>query len=421
MAGNLFAPTSPLRGKVLHYVLILAVLIPLSAQARTVLRITSDPPGATVEIDGMVVGKTPYQVEIPGGYVHGTKSVFGKVLRQQMRLKLTQDGYLPVQMELAKGPMPWVALNGTYHGDYWLLKSDTFSFTLQKAATTFVGNVETASYGTSPLPGKANLQTEDLVRVASPAVLQLQTSEGSGSGFLITEAGIAVTNAHVARGQGDMIANTATGQSFEAKVIYVDPTLDMALIQLQGSGFPHLSLADSASVHVGGNVVVIGSPSKGFPNSVTKGIVSAKGAMPSEPGTWIQTDAAINPGNSGGPLLSSSGEVIGITTQKQFLSNDGRPLQGIGFALSSGDVLQVIRRLSPDAVTQVQSPPELKPPGIGKISITSDTENADIYLDGKFVGNAPSVLRVPSGSHKIQVKSTSGKSCLGNHFKSGQR
>ena len=107
---------------------------------------------------------------------------------------------------------------------------------------------------------------------------------------------------------------------------------------LSHDSFPHLSLADSASVHVGGNVVVIGSPSKGFPNSVTKGIVSAKGAMPSEPGTWIQTDAAINPGNSGGPLLNSSGEVIGITTQKQFLSNDGRPLQGIGFALSSGDV-----------------------------------------------------------------------------------
>jgi len=138
--------------------------------------------------------------------------------------------------------------------------------------------------------------------------------------------------------------------------------------------------------------------------------VSAKGAMPSEPGTWIQTDAAINPGNSGGPLLNASGEVIGITTQKQFLSSDGRPLQGIGFALSSGDVLDVIRRLSPNAVTQVQVAPEVKPSGVGKVSITSDTENADIYLDGKFVGNVPSVLHVSSGSHKIQVKSASGKS-----------
>ena len=132
--------------------------------------------------------------------------------------------------------------------------------------------------------------------MASPAVVRLQTSEGSGSGFLITETGVALTNAHVAQNEHFVVANTTTGQSFQAKVIYVDPKLDLALVQLQGTAFPHLLVADSAAVRVGSSVLAIGSPSKGFQNSVTKGIVSAVGSMPNEPGTWIQTDASINPG-----------------------------------------------------------------------------------------------------------------------------
>jgi hypothetical protein len=110
--------------------------------AKDYLTINSQPSGATVELDGVVVGKTPYTVEIPGGYLHGSKSVFGKLLRNQIHLKLILEGYLAKEIDLATGPTPWIALNGTYHGDYWILKSATFNFTLESAAASFTGMVQ---------------------------------------------------------------------------------------------------------------------------------------------------------------------------------------------------------------------------------------------------------------------------------------
>ena len=322
--------------------------LPPRCAAKDYLTINSQPPGATVEIDGIVVGKTPYSIEIPGGYLHGSKSVFGKLLRHQLHLKLSLDGFLSKEVDLATGPTPWVALNGTYHGDYWILKSDTFNFTLEKAATSFIGTVQATLSNSSSVTMGPALSTEEVVKRAGPAVLYLSGSEGTGSGFLISETGVAVTNAHVARNQDTLTATVGNGQSFQCKVVYVDPTLDIALLKLEGAGFPQLRLAAIQTVQPGSTVVAIGTPSKGFQNSVSKGIVSGIGAMKSEPGLWIQTDTAINPGNSGGPLLNGSGDVVGITTQKQFLSGDGRPLQGIGFALSSSDLLTVVQKFFPE-------------------------------------------------------------------------
>jgi S1-C subfamily serine protease len=378
---------------------ILTLGLTLPAFGKDYLSINSNPSGATVELDGVVVGKTPYQVEVPGGYLHGTKSVFGKLLRGQMRLRLLLDGYLPVQAELARGPMPWVALNGTYHGDFWLLKTSTFNFDLQKAATTFTGNVQTAPVTRA---SKVELPTEELFRVVNPAVLALAGSEGTGSGFLVTSTGVAVTNAHVARGESVLTATAGNGQSFVAKVVYVDPSLDIALIKLEGADFPFLPVADVGAVRQGTSVLAIGSPSKGFQNSATKGIVSGVGPMPSEPGTWIQTDTAINPGNSGGPLLDTAGQVVGITTMKQFLSGDGRPLQGIGFALSGSDLISVLRRFYPDI--QVAKTQESAALGQGKINISASVDGAEVYVDGRFVGGVPATLVLPAGPHHIEVK-----------------
>jgi S1-C subfamily serine protease len=215
-----------------------------------------------------------------------------------------------------------------------------------------------------------------------------------------------VTNAHVAKGQAELTATAGSGQSFKAKVVYIDASLDIALLKLDGEGFPHLRLAETGTVQPGSTVIAIGTPSKGFQNSVTKGIVGGIGPMTSEPGTWIQTDAAINPGNSGGPLLNGAGEVVGITTQKEFVSGDGRPLQGIGFALSSNDLLSVLRRFYPDTSLGPNPQPESR--GKGKVSITSNLEGADIYIDGKFVGNTPATFNLPSGSHSIAVKGQDG-------------
>jgi hypothetical protein len=131
--------------------------------------------------------------------------------------------------------------------------------------------------------------------------------------------------------------------------------------------------------------------------------------MKSEPGTWIQTDTAINPGNSGGPLLNAAGDVVGITTQKQFLSNDGRPLQGIGFALSSSDLLTVLQKFFPN-VTQVQINTPAQSNGKGRVSIQADVDTAEIFIDGKFVGNAPATFTLGSGPHKIEVRDQNGGS-----------
>lgn len=376
--------------------------------AKDYLTINSQPPGATVELDGVVVGKTPFSVEIPGGYLHGSKSVFGKVLRHQIHLKLSLDGYLTKEMDLANGPTPWVALNGTYHGDYWILKTDTFNFTLEKAATSFTGTVQATLSNSSQVALSPALLTEDVVKRANPAVLLVSGSTGTGSGFLISDTGVAVTNAHVARGQDSLNATTANGQTFQAKVVYIDPTLDIALLKLQGGGFPQLRLAATQTVQPGSTVVAIGSPSKGFQNSVSKGIVSGIGPMKGEPGLWIQTDTSINPGNSGGPLLNGTGDVVGITTQKEFVSGDGRPLQGIGFALSSSDLISVVQRFFPN-VTQMQGNQE-QHAGKGRVSIVADIEGADIYIDGKLVGETPATFTLVSGLHKVEVKDQNGQS-----------
>lgn len=242
---------------------------------------------------------------------------------------------------------------------------------------------------------------------SNPAVLFLQSSDSVGSGFLVSEDGVAVTNAHVARGQEELIATTADGRKFASKVVYVDPSLDIALLKLEGTGFPHLQLAGIGLVQPGSTVIAMGNPSQGFQNSVTKGIVGGIGSMPSEPGTWIQTDAAINPGNSGGPLLNDSGDVVGITTQKKFVSSDGRPLQGIGFALSCSDLLTVLRRFYPDIV--VSTNPKSESTAKGKVTVTSDFDGAEVYVDGKFVGDVPAKVTLSAGTHKIEVKGQNGE------------
>jgi S1-C subfamily serine protease len=374
--------------------------------AKHYLTITSDPSGATVEINGVRVGTTPYQVEIPDGYLHGTKTVFGKVLRQPQRMKVTCDGYLPREVELTGPSLQWIAMNGTNHGSYWLLKSDSFSVRLEKASTIFTGSVQAAFVEQVGSGMRSSMSPEEIVRQSNSAVLFLQGSGGTGSGFLISETGVAVTNAHVARGESDLIATTGNGQNFKSRVVYIDPTLDIALVKLEGEGFPHLTLGDISSAHPGGTAIVIGTPSKGFQNSVTRGVIGGVGPLHGNPGIWIQTDAAINPGNSGGPLLSDRGEVIGITTQKQFSSTDGRPLQGIGFALSSADLAEVLRRFYPNLGPNNPNSPVIQSPGKGRVSILAQNDGADVYVDGKFVGNAPSVVTLSSGTHKVEVKDT---------------
>jgi serine protease Do len=152
-----------------------------------------------------------------------------------------------------------------------------------------------------------------------------------GSGFIVSPNGIILTNAHVVAGATDVRVKLTDRREFRAKVIGIDKPSDIAVLKINATGLPTVKLGNSANEKVGEWVLAIGSPF-GFENTVTAGIVSAKGrSLPD--GTYIpfiQTDAAVNPGNSGGPLINMKGEVIGINSQ---IFTESGGYQGLSFAV----------------------------------------------------------------------------------------
>ncbi len=168
--------------------------------------------------------------------------------------------------------------------------------------------------------------------------------QGVGSGFVISSEGYILTNNHVVDDANQIKIKLSDGKEYDAKVVGRDPKTDLALLKAEGvSGLHPLQLGDSDSLKVGNWVVAIGSPF-GLEQTVTAGIVSAKGrVIGSGPyDNFIQTDASINPGNSGGPLLNTEGEVIGINTA--IFSQSGGNV-GIGFAIPVNMAKEIVPQL----------------------------------------------------------------------------
>ena len=213
---------------------------------------------------------------------------------------------------------------------------------------------------------KTGLSTADVVSTASPSVVSIiveadvtvgqpgglfdnffesdprggetiRQQVGGGSGFIISEDGLILTNRHVVDQRNGLFSVVFNdGREFSADVLALDPLNDIALIKIEtGSDIPYLSLGNSDEIQIGQTVIAIGNALGEFSNSVTKGIVSGinrriiagNGVSSDTIESAIQTDAAINQGNSGGPLLNEFGEVIGINTA---VSQNG---QSIGFAI----------------------------------------------------------------------------------------
>ena len=164
-----------------------------------------------------------------------------------------------------------------------------------------------------------------------------------GSGFIISDDGYILTNAHVVDKADEIIVRLTDKRELKAKVVGVDKRTDVALIKVKASGLPAVQIGDPSRLQVGEWVLAIGSPF-GFHNTVTSGIVSAKGrSLPQENYVpFIQTDVAINPGNSGGPLFNMSGQVVGINSQ--IYSRSGG-YQGISFAIPIDVAMDVSRQL----------------------------------------------------------------------------
>jgi serine protease Do len=168
-------------------------------------------------------------------------------------------------------------------------------------------------------------------------------SHGEGSGFIVGSDGTILTNAHVVRGADEVIVKLTDKRKFTAKVIGADARTDVAVLKITANNLPVVKLGDPNALRVGEAVAAIGSPF-GFENSVTAGIVSAKGrSLPSESYVpYIQTDVAINPGNSGGPLFNMKGEVVGINSQ--IYSRSGG-YQGVSFAIPIDVAMEVVGQL----------------------------------------------------------------------------
>jgi putative serine protease PepD len=187
-----------------------------------------------------------------------------------------------------------------------------------------------------------------VVNAVSPAVVQIETSSGLGSGVVFDTKGDIVTNYHVVGSARQFVVTTAKGQRTTATLVGTFPQDDLAVIRAASTaGFKAAQFADSSKLRVGDIAIAIGNP-LGLTSSVTEGIVSALGRTVSEPTgaaipDAIQTSAPINPGNSGGALVDVRGRVIGIPTLAATSGLGAAP--GIGFAIPSNTVKDIATQL----------------------------------------------------------------------------
>jgi len=197
-------------------------------------------------------------------------------------------------------------------------------------------------------PGVVEVLATSSASNSSPFPFQGGQQEAQGSGFVYDAQGHVITNEHVIDGATSVTVRFPNGSTYKAHVVGSDASTDLAVLKVDApSSVLHpLALGDSSSLQVGDGVVAIGSPF-GLENSVTSGIVSGLERQITAPNNFaidgaIQTDAAINHGNSGGPLLDTSGQVIGVTSQ---IKSDSGGNEGVGFAIPSNTVRSIASQL----------------------------------------------------------------------------
>jgi S1-C subfamily serine protease len=248
------------------------------------------------------------------------------------------------------------------------------------AATATVPTGTTVGADNQPVTIDESSATIEVAAKASPAVVRIRvngsvdTSQGVipetgvGSGFIYDANGWILTNRHVVEGSDRLSVELNDGRVFTGRVYGIDTLTDLAIVKIDASGLPVADLGQSSALKVGQLVVAIGSPLGTYSNSVTSGIVSAKGRSINADGNQnlnnlIQTDAAINPGNSGGPLLDAGANVVGINTAIAADSN------GIGFAIP----IDIARPIMEQAVAGK----ELARPYMGIVYRSIDRQFAD--------------------------------------------
>lgn len=214
------------------------------------------------------------------------------------------------------------------------------------------------SVATSAVSTEVLTSLADVVAFVTPSVVTIDTEttyqffhrsftqEGAGSGWIIDDNGIIITNNHVVDGADSVIVTLYDGRTFyvDPDTIATDPTEDLAIIVIDAENLPAATTGDSSELRVGDWVVAIGNP-PGLGISAKEGIVSRLDVSLTVDGQLfndlIETSAAINAGNSGGPLVNMQGEVIGITSAK--VSAVG--VEGLGYAISIDEAMPIIEEL----------------------------------------------------------------------------
>ena len=226
-------------------------------------------------------------------------------------------------------------------------------------------------------PLSSGLSIADVTENALPSVARIVTGTGSGTGFVVNESGLVVTNKHVVEGSSQVSVRMAEGSEYQGSVTKRHPTLDLAYVSIDSSRtFTPIAVGDSNEVRVGAEVIVIGFPlgsALGSEPTVSVGIISAKRD------DHLQTDASINPGNSGGPLLDMFGQVIGVVVSRVVQAN-GRSISGIGFAIPINEVkAELGGQVSPGPVLPTPTPTPF--PAIGPTPDIEATKAAIETID----------------------------------------
>jgi len=180
----------------------------------------------------------------------------------------------------------------------------------------------------------------EIIEDAVKGVVSVGSGKSIGSGFIVDESGIIVTNAHVISSPENNKVALFNGKIISAKLLGLDSKKDIAVLDIEGDDYNYLELADSDEIQVGEKVIAIGNP-YGLSFTVTEGIVSAVNRIgPNGLADYIQTDVSLNPGNSGGPLINKRGKVLGVNNFKVGSA------ESLGFALESNTVRETVNAIA---------------------------------------------------------------------------
>jgi Do/DeqQ family serine protease len=266
------------------------------------------------------------------------------VTNPQVARQLTAHASLPMLFEQSK-PTDAAALSESKTPIRTLPEPSNFVVDVVKETGPAVVRINAArKVQTEIPPGLNNPFFQDFFGSAIPQPSQEQIQRGTGSGFIVSDNGRILTNAHVVAGADEVTVTLKDGRTLPGRVLGADPTTDVAVVKVEAEQLPVAKVGDSDQLQVGEWAIAIGNP-LGLDNTVTTGIISATGRNSSDVGVgdkrvqFIQTDAAINPGNSGGPLLNANGEVIGMNTA--IIQN----AQGIGFAIPINQAERIAEQL----------------------------------------------------------------------------